>query len=393
MVKGYERVSSITPSLLEQDLTNIFDELIHLKKYINSSDQFIRKSVIIRLVTILEQFCRQIVEKQIQENAFLKNNNRDDIVLKKLDLEYIDNMTKEFLISISHNFQSVNAIKNLENYEINIKLDKKQEDDLNELFTIRHDLVHTVKGNSGNINYFYDFVCKLLKKILEMSKYGKGLYEYLCGVSFFQLNNTKESLKYFKSSYKILPSNKREYMNQGLSYMYNRKNKKALNCFNNALKFDKTYSQAWYNKGIVFMETNKFHQAILCFDNATKFMTPKKQRGYICEYKARCYYMLKEYEKAIWWIDEAIYLKNNLFFAHYIKGNILSKLNRSKEAILCYKASINIKFEFIRQYIELITEYSTIHDYTNAKIWYNKAKKIEKNPKILAALKLLYVNT
>ena len=386
VTKGYERVSNITPSLLEQDLTDIFYELINLKKHIDSSDEFIRKSTIIRLVTILEQFCRKIIERQIREGTTIKNN-KNDITLKKIDLKYIDNMSEEFLISISHNFQNVDAIKSIKNYGIDIKLTEKQESDLNKLFSIRHDLVHTVKGDSGNIAYYYNFICELLKKILEMSEYGNGAYEYLCGVSFYKLNNIKESQKYFKLSYKIMPKTKIEYVSQGLSYMYNKKNNKALNCFNNALKIDNAYSYAWYTKGILLMTTKQFSKAISCFDNVTKFDTTKKFRGDICEYKARCYYIFEKYEEAIWWIDEAIYLKNKLSYAYFIKGIILSKLYHSKEAIACYKESINIKFEFIGQYVELIREYSIIHDYTNAKICYNKVKKIEKDSVILNMLK------
>ena len=389
MVNRYERVSNITPSLLEQDLMDIFSELITLKKHTNSLDEFIRKSTIIRLVTILEQFCRKIIQTQIQEDKTI-NNNKGDITLKKIDLKYIDNMSKAFLISISHNFQNVSAIKDIKNYGIDITLTEKQEYDLNKLFTIRHDLVHTVKGNSENIGYYYDFICKLLKKILELSKYGNGAYEYLCGRSFAQLNNIKESQKYFKLSYKIMPITKIEYIFQGLSYMYNKKNIKALNCFNNALKIDNTYSNAWNNKGILLMNTHKYSKAISCFDNATKFETTKKYRSHICEYKAKCYYMLEKYEESTWWIDEAIYLKNNLSYAYYVKGAILSKLNRSKEAIVCYETSINIKFEFIQQYVGLIKEYCIIHDYTNAKIWYNKAKKIEKNSVMFNGLKKLF---
>ena len=386
MVKGYERVSNITPSLLEQGLTDIFYELINLKKHIHSTDEFIRKSTIIRLVTILEQFCRKIIEKQIQEVGTMKNN-KTDITLKKIDLKYIDNMSKEFLISISHNFQNLSAIKDIKNYGIDIKLTKKQEYDLNELFSIRHDLVHTVKGNSGDIAYYYNFICELLKKILEISEYGNGAYEYLCGVSFSRLNNIKESKKYFKLSYKIMPKTKIEYVSQGLSYMHNKKNNKALNCFNNALKIDNDYSTAWYSKGMLLMTTKKFSKAISCFDNVTKFDKTKKYRGDICEQKARCYYIFKKYEEAIWWIDEAIYLKNRLYYAYFIKGITLSKLNRSKEAIACYKKSIDTKFEFIQQYVELIGEYIIIRDDANAKIWYKKTMKMTKDPAMLDMLK------
>ena len=387
MAKGYDRISNITPSLLEQDLIDIFSELINLKKYINPPDEFIHKSIIIRLVTILEQFCRKIIEKQIQEDDITNNNNKGDITLKKIDLKYIDNVSKEFLISISHNFQNVSAIKEIAHYGINIKLTEKEEFVLNKLFAKRHDLVHTVKGNSGNIVYYYDFICELLKKILEMSKYGKGAYEYLCGTSSFKLNNIKESQKYFKLLHKITPVTKIEYISQGLSYMHNKKNKKALNCFNNAIKIDNTHSQSWHAKGMLLMTTYKFSKAISCFDNVTKFDKTKKYRGYICEHKAKCYYALKKYEKSIWWINEAIYLKNNLSYAYFIKGATLSKLNHSKEAIACFKTSIDIKFEFIDQYVDLIREYSIIHDYANVKIWYNKARKIEKNPVMLNMLK------
>ena len=101
-------------------LEDIFIEFIKIKeeKYEKSPDEFIRRSAIIRFVTIIEQICRIVIEKQIKEKKYKKN--RDETIIVKLqDLENINDINLGFLISASYNFQNIkNIINTLKDYEI-----------------------------------------------------------------------------------------------------------------------------------------------------------------------------------------------------------------------------------------------------------------------------------
>ena len=80
MMKGKEvNFNIITESLLNQDMGKILEQFFKVENSLDNPDEYIQEWLIIKLVTIIEQFCREIVKNQIDANVdiplFLKNFN------------------------------------------------------------------------------------------------------------------------------------------------------------------------------------------------------------------------------------------------------------------------------------------------------------------------------
>ena len=58
-------LSRFTPKLEKQEMDDVFDEFYILDEILECKDQHTRNYIVIRLVTIIEQFFRKIIEKQI----------------------------------------------------------------------------------------------------------------------------------------------------------------------------------------------------------------------------------------------------------------------------------------------------------------------------------------
>ena len=67
-MKNTINFNRITESLLKQTMDDIFERFFELEKFLNHSDMHIKEWVVIKLVTIIEQFCREIIKDQVKHN-------------------------------------------------------------------------------------------------------------------------------------------------------------------------------------------------------------------------------------------------------------------------------------------------------------------------------------
>ena len=58
----------LTPKLTKQEMDDVFVEFYRLDEIFGKRDRHTQNYIVIRLVTIIEQFFRKIVEKQIENN-------------------------------------------------------------------------------------------------------------------------------------------------------------------------------------------------------------------------------------------------------------------------------------------------------------------------------------
>ena len=65
-MKDKRNLKRLTPKLKKQEMDDVFTEFYRLDEIIEKNDQHTQNYVVIRLVTIIEQFFRKIVEKQIE---------------------------------------------------------------------------------------------------------------------------------------------------------------------------------------------------------------------------------------------------------------------------------------------------------------------------------------
>ena len=101
-----------TPELLKQEMTDVIAEFYNLDKILNDTNQHTQNYVVIRLVTVIEQFFRKIVEKKINDDK-LGNYIPNQLKLDKRTFMNLKSITKATLISSSYSFQSVNEIKEI----------------------------------------------------------------------------------------------------------------------------------------------------------------------------------------------------------------------------------------------------------------------------------------
>ena len=89
-------------------MDDVFVEFYKLDEIQGNKDQHTQNYIVIRLVTIIEQFFRKIVEEQIKYGK--THNIPSEIILSTSDFMHVPQIHKERLISSSYSFQSIGAI-------------------------------------------------------------------------------------------------------------------------------------------------------------------------------------------------------------------------------------------------------------------------------------------
>ena len=100
----------LTENLKKQKLDDVFFAFYSLEDSLQYHDVNIQNLIIVRLVTILEQFFRKIVEIQIPKID--RENLPRMIKIDVFELEQMKDLKKEILISSNYNFQNVDTIEN-----------------------------------------------------------------------------------------------------------------------------------------------------------------------------------------------------------------------------------------------------------------------------------------
>ena len=140
--------------LTNQSLYEVIEDFYRLSDGINEEQsESTNNYSIIRLVTIMEQFCRCVIEERFENHAELipqKIEIEHDLLDDLLEtvLPTADGGVKNAIISMSYSFQNVHTIcEEMQNFGL---LDRQNElrgkiMKLEPLFQIRHVLVHTVE--------------------------------------------------------------------------------------------------------------------------------------------------------------------------------------------------------------------------------------------------------
>ena len=215
-VSKKETPRNITIASIDQNMFDILNAFFELDDQINNPhNEQLEKYMIIRLVTIFEQLCRKIVERQIdihddiqkpKKIKLIKNNfigtdsgkifyekcfefytknvkpsHTDDVEIKLSmdDFQKIDKIfTVGFLISMQYSFQNIeNTKKILDDCKIHNVVNDENCGKMTKLFAIRHDLVHTVKDRTYIIQENYSTIRELIISILNKSTFGPGAFD------------------------------------------------------------------------------------------------------------------------------------------------------------------------------------------------------------------------
>ena len=362
-----------TPELLKQEMTDVIAEFYNLDKILNDTNQHTQNYVVIRLVTVIEQFFRKIVEKKINDDK-LGNYVPNQLKLDKRTFMNLKSITKATLISSSYSFQSVSEIKEIaKQFGVQNPFSNSSsiEKEFETLFQFRHNTVHSVVSSYLEIKKYYQITEDLIKNILhqvydqesifatfkgnalaKLNRYEEAIRCYdeglrlepkngrvfaLKGFSLASMNRHEEAIRYYDKGLKLDPVYVYAYSNKGYSLTLLGRHEEAIKCHDDGLKLDPDYAYAYINKGLSFAWVGKHKEAIQCFDRSIA-LDPKVSNGCTC--KGISLYRLGMFENAIKCFDEALNLNPMDSYAYVGKGLSLIELGRNEDSLTCFNEDI-----------------------------------------------------
>ena len=365
-------LNKITKPLLDQDMNSIFTQFFELEKFLDDSNSHVREWVIVKLVTVIEQFCRQIIKNQLDTSVDIKLPEKLHITIT--DLERAKKISTSSLIASQYNFQNIYAIINdLKYYNIPDISNKINKNALENLFNTRHNIVHTTSKQNCDIKKGYDATQQLLKLILSASPYGSTYYDGLHGSYFISIEEYTKSLSCYR---RILETNVGDsmahycigiiyYLQNNLDDAYNRsitmidlnpkdpygyelkglvlikqeKYEHAINCYNKLIKLQPKYTSAHYQKGVALSSLDKNEEALSCAYDVINLDPKYKDINLVM---AKILSNLNKYESSLTFCDKEIDINPNNADIYYQKYLILSKLNKNDESKQCLDKALEI---------------------------------------------------
>ncbi|MDI1495446.1 MAG: Tetratricopeptide repeat-containing protein [Cenarchaeum symbiont of Oopsacas minuta] len=355
----------ITTSLLNQTFDSIFYQFFHLEDYLDRSDTHVKEWVIVKLVTIIEQFCREIVKHQIDNKKYKQLPEKLQINI--FDLERAKELPTRFLIASQYNFQNTSAIvKVLDNYKISDIFDDGVKHNIDELFHTRHDIVHTTSKQDYDIKKGYNATQKLLKRILNKSSLDSTHYDNIHGYYLGKNGKLDKAMDCFNHALKMDPTNIIAHYYVGITQCITYSVDNAYDRATTIIHLDPKNPHGYYLKGFVFMKQKKYHKAIDCFKQTIQ-LHPKHhdamyQRcvalimlnrydeaasfGYIpneinSEYTSivieitKVLVEINKHDKALKFLNKELNIRPNNSDAHYGKYIVFYELGKHDEAKQC----------------------------------------------------------
>lgn len=368
----------------DQDIETVFTELYRLKPIINSDDEYHKNYIVIRLVTIIEQFMRATIEDKLYTNS---DQIPTQILLNPLVIDEISNrspmkkkITKELIVSASLLFQNTKSISDeLKRHKImifydDIKTSKRnnvclKRGDYDKLFNLRHELVHTLNRPSRlEVKQFFILTEKFIRHILDNND--KDFFDYMKIIALVDLNQYDEALKCFNKIEQRLdtiidsqPSDIEAYFSKAVMLVELEKHEDAISCFNKIISLQPTNARVYALKGQSLHELGKDEDAIACFDKA---MDLGKNDVSIYIMKGNSLLNLNKNKLAIECFDAALCLYPDNPIIYYGLGKSLQHFAHNEEAIKCLKKALQLGFDNFAVYFRLGSLLYKSKQYTEA---------------------------
>ena len=336
--------------LPNQNIFDVFVEFCRLESAINGAE-YQKNYVVMRLVTIIEQFCRNIVRYKLAEHSH-EFSGKIELEIPLIG-ELINTaskrtheITKEEIISASHQFQNTEAISSImQRYKINAfrGLNRKEYD---EFFDLRHELVHTVKKlPSFEAQKYYDLIEKLMKNIMEQDTNIQYFYDLkISALQKLKKHNRikecyNEAKEYFEKAINRKPTDADAYDGWGVVLQSLGRYHEAINCFDAQIKLNPNDDEAYFMKGMALQKLEDRRGTMECLDKIIE-INPNDASGYYN--KGLSLQDFGDHSEAIKCFNKTIELDHNNSDAYCAKGESLQELGDHKEAVECFERCIKI---------------------------------------------------
>ena len=363
-------LSKITESLLKQQMSNVLEQYFDIENFLDDDQQHVKEWVVIKLVTVIEQFCREIIKTELDSKKYIKLPLEFSINVRHLDrAKKIDTNA---LIASQYNFQNIDSITILrKTYGVNYSFSSQVCSDIEKLFDTRHDIVHTTIKQNYDIKKGYYTAEKLFKTILKNSSLGieyldlmrgnylvsvdkydeaidcftnvirmnkKYILAHKCIAYIYYIKKTFDKVYKHGSTIIDLNSNDRDgYFIQGLALTALNDHDKAMDCFNKSLEIDPTYIDARYQKAFLLVQKNKLDEAF--FEGQIVITQNPDYRDIRTEMGIMAL-SLKKYDASLKYFNEQLKYNVDDNIANYGKYITLNKLSRRSESQKYYDLAI-----------------------------------------------------
>ena len=413
--------------IASQDLYDVIEDFYRLGHDINGYwDEHASNYSIIRLVTIMEQFCRCAIEERLEKHAE-QIPQKIEIDYKLLDdlletmLSTADESIKNAVVSMSYSFQNVYTIcEEMKNFGLLDKQNKIKDAimELEPLFQMRHVLVHTVEPwplGAASIASYHAKVEEVVREILD--KMDMPMYDFyiLKGHAFGEMVKRVclRNMPCIENMHQ-LPSMIGAERDKGAVWVESAEkfHNISIECFNSALqrfgaKIEEEPSRhdilseiAWtyvirndyYNAGKAadaVLESDPA-EAVACYckgmsllDSSTSsafeyFKKAIDGKIYVTESYTRAIEILLDIDKAeeaLFYVDQVIDMEPSDPLLYMLKGRILSRLKLISYEKECYKIGDERSIEFMK---DRRNDILTCAELTHELLEHNRTETIEK---------------
>ncbi len=182
-------------------------------------------------------------------------------------------------------------------------------------------------------------LCASSQKKLEKSREKDPLYQYNMGLFFLNQGNTDEAIKHFNKALALKSDYDLALCMIGLAHSMNGKFNEAINYLKKALSISPGLTEAHNYLGVVYQELGLLDEA------EKEFMIATLDKTYLSRDNpyynlARIYFARDKLEEALNYVNKALEISRNFRMANNLKGMILEKQLKYKEAIESYKMAL-----------------------------------------------------
>ena len=188
-------------------------------------------------------------------------------------------------------------------------------------------------------------LCASSQKKLEKSREKDPLHQYNMGLFFLNEGNVNEAIKHFNKALALKSDYDLALCMMGLAHLMNGKLNEAINYLKRSLSISPGLTEAHNYLGVVYQELGLLDEA------EKEFMIATLDKTYLSRDSpyynlARIYFARDKLEEALNYVNKALELNKNSRLANNLKGMILEKQLKYKEAIESYKAALkNLEME------------------------------------------------
>lgn len=213
--------------------------------------------------------------------------------------------------------------------------------------------------------------CASPQKQLEKARENDPKYQYNLGLLYMNNNNLDDAIKYFKKTLSLDSSYYLALNALGLAYSIKGELQEAVNYYNKCLEVNPSFSEARNNLGTVYQELGYLDKAEEEFKRVVADQTyASKELAYFN--LGRLYYLRNEFDKALYFAENAIMTNNRFAMAFNLKGLVLEKQEKIQEALIFFEKAVKIVPEDVNFNFNLGAAYFKDNQFARAKEIFEK---------------------